>query len=112
MIFEYRKPLTFAWAGGRLLILNENQELTDFGDGGMSRGGKGGQAVFEHRTLGNIDAHDTKFIFKDYGVEFDFKVLDNCNFIDKNKAKGKGRYEGAVLHHMKRFSKKRLLENE
>lgn len=102
-IFEHIYPFSFAYSGGRLLIMNDKQELVDFGDGGR----RGGNAEFKHRILGNIIAVNTKFIFKDYNVEFDFNSLKNCHFLDKNKAKGKSKYTPTVLFHFERYSKKR-----
>jgi hypothetical protein len=107
-IFAYCKPFSFAWMGGRLLILNEAQEIVDFGDGFMSKGEFGHHSgKFEHRVLGNMEADDTVFKLYDYNVVFDFNLLKNCNWLNKNKAKGKGRYESTAVHHLIRFSKKR-----
>ena len=106
-IFEYIFPFSFAWSGGRLLIMNNNQELVDFSDGGLSQNGRGGYAEFKHRILGNIKAENTKFTFKDYNVEFDFSCLKNCHFLEKNKIKGKPKYLPSVLYHIERYSKKR-----
>lgn len=106
-IFEHIFPFSFAWLQGRLLIINNKQELVDFGDGGLSRGKGGGYAEFEHRVLGNIKAENTKFTFKDYNIEFDFGCLKNCYFLERNKIKGKPKYMSYVLYHFERYSKKR-----
>ena len=106
-IFAHCNPLSFAWAGGRLLIVNENQKMIDFGDGRMSKGVFGHHSgKFEHRILGNMEADDTVFKFYDYNIEFDFSLLKNCNWLDKNKAKGKHPYELTISYHLKKFSKK------
>lgn len=106
-IFEHIHPFSFAWSGGRLLIMNNKQELVDFGDGGMSKGRVGGYAEFEHRILGNIKVDNTKFTFKDYNIEFDFNCLKNCHFLERNKIKGKPKNLSYVLYHIERYSKKR-----
>jgi hypothetical protein len=106
-IFEHIFPFSFAWSQGRLLIMNNKQELVDFSDGGLSRGGRGGYAEFEHSVLGNIKAENTKFVFKDYNVEFDFNSLKNCGFLEKNKIKDKPKYTPPVIYHLERYSKKR-----
>jgi hypothetical protein len=106
-IFEHISPFSFAWSGGRLLIMNNKQELVDFADGGISKGRRGGYAEFEHRILGNIKAENTKFTFKDYNIEFDFSCLKNCHFLERNKIKGKPKNLPSVLYHIERYSKKR-----
>lgn len=106
-IFAHISPFSFAWSGGRFLIMNNKQELVDFGDGGLSKGHGGHYAEFEHRILGNIKAENTKFTFKDYHIEFDFSCLKNCHFLERNKIKGKPKHLPYVLYHIERYSKKR-----
>ena len=108
-IFEHIFPFSFAWSGGRLLIMNNKQELVDFGDGFMSRGKFGHHSgKFKHRILGNMEADDTVFKFYDYNIEFDFSCLRNCLFLQRNKIKGKPKYMPSVLYHLERYSKKRV----
>lgn len=107
-IFTYCKPLSFAWSGNRLFIMNENQYLVEFGDGYMSNGKFGHHSgKFEHRVLGNIEVDDTVFKFYDYDIEFDFSLLRNSKWLDRNRVRGKYKYDTIVTHHLKRFSKKR-----
>lgn len=103
-IFINKGLLSFAWAGGRLLILDKNDELTDFGDGMMSHGRRNvGNMEFNHDRLGLLHASDTKFNFKGYGIEFDFDEVRNSHFLNRNKNIGR---EWALLYHLKRFHQK------
>lgn len=113
-IFEHQYPFSFAWSGGRFLIINNEQQIVDFGDGGLSHGGysENYRDEFKHNILGKIKADNTRFIFKDHNVEFDFSRLKNCNFLDRNKAKGKPRYKPTVIFHLERYSNKRKLNHD
>lgn len=109
-IFAYCKPFSFAWSGYRLFIINEKQDIIEFGDGYMSDGNFGHHSGrFEHRVLGMIEVNDTVFKFYDYNIEFDFSLLRNSKWLDRNRVRGKDKYDTVVTHHLKRFSKKRVV---
>lgn len=83
-IFAQCADFSFAWSGGRLLIMDKNQNLVDFGDGGMSMGKFGHHSGrFKHRVLGEMEADDGVFKLYDYNLEFDFLVLKNSKWIDR-----------------------------
>jgi hypothetical protein len=106
-IFAYCKPFSFAWSGNRFFIIRDDDKFTELGDGYMSEGKFGHHARIDHRILGDVEVTDTVFKFHDYDIEFDFSFLKNSKYLDKNKVSGKQKYDTVVIHHLKRFSKKR-----
>lgn len=109
--FAHIKPLSFAHMGGRYLIVNENQELFDFGDGNIhERRGIRLEARFKHDKLGEIKGLGSVLTFYKYKISFDFADLSNCYKLDLKKMKNKPDdwqwYDTIITYNLKKFNKK------
>ena len=100
MIFKHKDGFSFAWCGGRFLILDRDNHLTDFGDGGLSHGKGGGNIRIHHEYLGDLHAKDTLFDFKDYGIVFDFSDLENSHHLNSKPFVGD---QPASLYEFRKF---------
>ncbi len=106
-IFIQSNKLFFAYSGGRLIIMNDQLQWQDLGDG---KGRSDNSGTIQHEFLGQIKGEGLCLTFKKYNTTFDFNTLKNCHFLENNKIKGKREadYYMYPIHHLKRYAKKRL----
>lgn len=106
-IFIQSDKLFFAYSGGRFIVMNDQLQWQDFGNGG---GRNDNEGTINHEYFGQIKGEGLCLTFEKYSTTFDFGSLKNCYFLENNKIRGKRdvNFYMYPVHHLKRFAEKRL----